>query len=50
MLITSEVAAALSCTKQNIDDLIKRNKLTPLKEYPKCKLFFSGDVQRRFIQ
>ena len=49
-LITSEAASALNCTKQNIDDLIKRKKLTPVKNYPKCKLFFSGDVQGRVTQ
>ena len=43
-IITSEAAEALSCTKQNIDDLVRRNRLKPLKAYPKCKLFFSGDV------
>lgn len=46
-LITAEAANMLKCSKQNIEDLTKRNKLIPLRSYSKGKLFFSGDIQNR---
>ena len=36
---TTETAVVLDCSRQNIDDLIRRNKLHPLKATPKNKLF-----------
>lgn len=44
---TSEAAAILNCSRQNIDDLVKRNKLIPIKTYPRDKLFFKADVAAR---
>lgn len=39
--------ADLDCSKQNIDDLIRRGKLHPVKVYPKSKLFLKSEVVKR---
>ena len=44
---TSEAASILGCTRQNIDDLVRRKKLVPIKIYPRDKLFFKPDVMSR---
>lgn len=49
VLITAEASETLNCTRQNLDDLVRRGKLTPVKTFPKGKLFFSGDLQRRKV-
>lgn len=47
ILSTAEAAEKLNCSRQNIDDLIKRGKLKPVKETEKGKLFLKSDVERR---
>jgi hypothetical protein len=47
VVVTAEVAEMLSCSRQNIDDLMRRNKLVPLKAYQSGKLFLKSDVERR---
>ncbi|MCC8129796.1 MAG: helix-turn-helix domain-containing protein [Clostridiales bacterium] len=47
ILSTSESAELLSCTRQNIDSLVRRGKLTPIKTYARNKLFLRSDVARR---
>lgn len=44
---TREATEILNCSKQNIDDLIKRNKLKPVKSGAKYNLFLREDVCRR---
>lgn len=44
---TAEAAEILNCTRQNIDDLIKRGKLTPVKTTAKDKLFLKSDILKR---
>lgn len=44
---TSEAAALLNCSRQNIGDLIKRGKLKPIKVFAKDKLFFKSDILYR---
>ncbi len=44
---TQEASTLLNCSRQNIDDLIKRNKIAPIKVYPKNKLFLKSDIERR---
>lgn len=44
---TSEAASILNCSRQNIDDLVRRGKLVPIKIYPRDKLFFKPDVEAR---
>lgn len=35
------------CSEQNIDDLIRRDKMHPIKEVPKSKLFLKSEIQQR---
>lgn len=44
---TQEAAALLDCSKQNINDLVKKGKLTPIKENQKYRLFLRGEVLER---
>lgn len=44
---TADAAQILGCTRQNIDDLVRRNKLIPIKIFPRDKLFFKSDVLER---
>lgn len=41
---TSEAAALLNCSRQNIDGLVKRGKLVPIRSLSKTKIFFKEDV------
>lgn len=47
LINTAEVARILDCTRQNVFDLIKRGKLTPVKEMPRDRLFLKEDVLER---
>ena len=47
LLTTAEATALLSCSRQNIEDLIKRNKLHPVRTLPNGKLFLRSEVERR---
>ena len=44
---TSGVTQELNCSKQNVDDLVKRNKLHPFKEGNKYKLFYKWEIEKR---
>ena len=44
---TSEAAEILGCSRQNIFDLVKRGKLSPIRHLPKDKLFWRSDVEAR---
>ena len=44
---TSEAADILGCSRQNLFDLVKRDKLVPIRHLPKDKLFWRGDVEAR---
>jgi len=47
---TAEAAELLECSRQNIDDLIKRDKLHPIKVDAKNKLFLKSEIlQRKWI-
>lgn len=41
---TNDATELLNCSRQNIDDLVKRGKIKPLKEWKKSKIFFKGDL------
>ena len=43
---TAEAAEMLNCSRQNIDDLIKRDKLKPIKTTSRGKLFLKGDIEK----
>jgi predicted DNA-binding protein YlxM (UPF0122 family) len=48
MLATSEVTDLLGCTRQGVDDMIKRGKLTPLKRIERITtIFWKPDVLAR---
>lgn len=44
---TASACKILDCSRQNIDDLIKRQKLSPIKESEKHKLFLLKDINSR---
>lgn len=44
---TSQTMERLHCTRQNIDDLVKRGKLPVIKTSAKNKLFLRSDVEER---
>jgi len=47
LLTTNEASVLLGCTRQNIEDLIKRDKLHPLRTFPNGKLFLRSEVAQR---
>ncbi|HBP25074.1 MAG TPA: DNA-binding protein [Oribacterium sp.] len=44
---SAEAAEELSCSMQNIDDLVKRGKLHPIKEDNKYRLFLKSEILQR---
>lgn len=44
---TNEAAEILSCTRQNIDRLVKNGKLIPIVIYPRDKIFLKADILER---
>jgi len=44
---TAEATQILGCSRQNIDDLVRRNKLIPIKVFPRDRLFLKSDVLER---
>lgn len=44
---SAEAAEKLGCSKQNIDDLVRRGKLHPVKEGQKYRLFLKSDISER---
>lgn len=44
---TSEATELLECSRQNIDDLVKRKKLHPIKITPQNKLFLKSEILQR---
>ena len=42
---TSMATGILDCSRQNIDDLVKRGKLVPICSLSKTKIFFREDVE-----
>ena len=44
---SAEAAEILNCSRQNIDDLVKRGKLNPLKKSEKSMLFLKDEVLER---
>jgi predicted DNA-binding transcriptional regulator AlpA len=44
---SAEAAEILGCSRQNIDDLVKRNKLKPIRVLPRDRLFLKKDVLAR---
>lgn len=47
LLTTMEVAEMLNCSRQYIDKLVKSDKLTPVKQTQRDKLFLKSDIIAR---
>ena len=47
LLSTSEACSILDCSRQNIDDLVKRDKLHPIRTDAKNKLFLKNEIIQR---
>lgn len=47
IVMTTEAAKILGCTRQNIDDLARRGKLSIIKQSGRTKLFYRDDVMDR---
>lgn len=43
----NEAAEMLDCTRQNINDLVRRGRLHPLKSEPKNTLFWKSEIEKR---
>jgi len=50
VITTMEVAELLSCSRQNIDDLVRRGKLTPIRKTHRDKWFLKSDILARVKQ
>lgn len=46
---TTEAVEILGCSRQNIHNLIQKNKITPIKEMPRDRLFWRDDIENRKI-
>ena len=44
---TAQAVDRLNCTRQNIDDLVRRGKLKPVKTGARNKLFMRSEVEKR---
>lgn len=44
---TEEVSEILNCTRQNVNDLIKRDKIIPIKKNKKNNLFLKNEIKKR---
>ena len=44
---TKDACDLLDCSRQNIDDLFKRKKITPIKVFQRNKLFLKSDSTKR---
>ncbi|MFC9539962.1 helix-turn-helix transcriptional regulator [Lysinibacillus sp. NPDC056959] len=47
ILTSSEVLEELKVSRQSLSSLVKRGKLTPIKELPRVRLFLREDVEAR---
>ena len=47
---SADAAEMIGCSRQNIDDLIKRDKLKPVKVSGKNKLFLRDDVAKYVLE
>ena len=47
VITTAEASEMLGCSRQNIDDLVRRGKLHPIKITPKNKLFLKSEIMQR---
>ena len=44
---TTEALEILQCSRQNLNNLVKRGVLTPIKDLPRDRLFYKEDIINR---
>lgn len=44
---TTEALEILQCSRQNLNNLVKRGVLIPIKDLPRDRLFFKEDIVKR---
>lgn len=44
---TSEALEILQCTRQNLNNLVQRGVIKPIKDLPRDRLFFKEDIIKR---
>lgn len=44
---TTEAIEILECSRQNLNNLVKRGVVVPIKEFSKSKIFFKEDILKR---
>jgi len=44
---TTEALEILQCSRQNLNNLVKRGVLTPIKDLPRDRLFYKEDIVNR---
>ncbi|SPT99203.1 Uncharacterised protein [Lysinibacillus capsici] len=44
---TTEALEILQCTRQNLNNLVQRGVLNPIKDLPRDRLFFKEDIVKR---
>ncbi|MGE7877884.1 DNA-binding protein [Peribacillus muralis] len=44
---TTEALEILQCSRQNLNNLVKREVITPIKDLPRDRLFFKEDIVKR---
>ena len=47
VITTMEVAELLNCSRQNVDDLVRRKKLIPIRKTHRDKWFLKSDILAR---
>ncbi|MBR0364095.1 MAG: helix-turn-helix domain-containing protein [Clostridia bacterium] len=47
VITTAEACELLGCSRQNINDLVRRGKLHPVKAGGRTKLFLRSEVEQR---
>lgn len=44
---TTEALEILQCSRQNLNELVKREVITPIRDLPRDRLFFKEDIIKR---
>lgn len=44
---TTEALEILQCSRQNLNELVKREVIIPIKDLPRDRLFFKEDIIKR---
>lgn len=47
LISTGEATELLGCSRQNIENLVRRGKIHPVKAYPKNKIFSRSEILQR---